>query len=89
MTMELSHYYYYYLQATVALIRELESSSVAVISSCSHAMKKFQKIANEKVVPAKHFYILEKDNLLIEEAVLKFLTGEAVSIFTCFTEIYI
>ncbi|CAG7672450.1 unnamed protein product [Allacma fusca] len=67
-------------EAILALIHQLGSSSVAVISSCSHAIKRFESFAGAELIGAKHYLVLQKDNPLIFDAIIKFLEGEAGSV---------
>ena len=59
---------------------QLGTSSVAVISSCSHAVRRFQRLTSTKSMSAQHFSVVQKDNPLVLEAVMEFLRGEAVSL---------
>ncbi len=76
---ELEFYIVSWYQGVVALIERLGPQNLAVISSCSHAVRRFERLARAKGIPAKHSSIIQKDNPVILEAVLEFLRTEAVS----------
>lgn len=69
----------------MALIHQLGTESVAVVSSCSHAVRRFEKLAAMKSIPANAFSILKKDNPLILEALIEFINNEAVKKLNDFT----
>jgi len=55
------------------LVNQLGSSSVAIISSCSHALKAFESIASQKSILMKYSLVLEKDDQKILESIVNFL----------------
>lgn len=68
-----------YSQGVVTLVNQLGATSVAIISSCSHALKTFEAIASQKSILMKYSLKLEKDDQHILESVVNFLGEKAVS----------
>lgn len=62
----------------VTLVNQLGSTSVAIISSCSHALKTFESIASQKSILMKYSLVLEKDDRKILESIVNFLREKAV-----------
>lgn len=69
-------------QGVVTLVNQLGSSSVAIISSCSHALKAFESIASQKSILMKYSLVLEKDDNKILDTIVNFLREKAEGVET-------
>lgn len=66
----------------MTLVNQLGSSSVAIISSCTHAVKAFESIASQKSILMKYSLVLDKDDKKIVENLVNFLKEKAVKKIT-------
>lgn len=64
----------------MALINQLGATNVAVVSTCSHALKRFKKISTSKYIKVDHILALERDSPHILDALVKFIRNDAVII---------